>query len=113
MTAEYLVRRSNGDALSEDVRDAPVPDMWDLTGPPTCWSAASAGSPADTEGRTSRTSSLAKGSRVVVVGRLVERSWQTNDGSTRSVVEVVAAELGPSLRWASATTTRMARSRSQ
>jgi single-strand DNA-binding protein len=43
---------------------------------------------------------------VVVVGRLAQRSWQADDGSTRSVVEVVADELGPSLRWATATVTR-------
>jgi single-strand DNA-binding protein len=42
--------------------------------------------------------SLGKGSRVVVVGRLQQRSWTTEDGSARSVVEVVAEELGPSLR---------------
>jgi single stranded DNA-binding protein len=41
--------------------------------------------------------SLSKGSRVVVVGRL-QRSWAAEDGSARSVVEVVAEELGPSLR---------------
>jgi single-strand DNA-binding protein len=46
--------------------------------------------------------SLAKGSRVVVVGRLAQRSWQADDGSARSVVEVVAEELGLSLRWATA-----------
>jgi single-strand DNA-binding protein len=44
--------------------------------------------------------SLAKGSRVVVMGRLRQRSWTAKDGSARSVVEVVADELGPSLRWA-------------
>ena len=54
--------------------------------------------------------SLSKGSRVVVVGRLQQRSWTTADGSARSVVEVVAEELGPSLRWATATTTRTTRS---
>jgi single-strand DNA-binding protein len=53
--------------------------------------------------------SLAKGSRVVVVGRLQQRSWTAEDGSGRSVVEVVAEELGPSLRWATATTTRSTR----
>ena len=57
--------------------------------------------------------SLAKGSRVVVVGRLQERAWTAEDGSTRSVVEVVAEELGPSLRWATATTTRTTRSQRQ
>jgi single-strand DNA-binding protein len=54
--------------------------------------------------------SLSKGSRVVVVGRLQQRSWQADDGSARSVVEVVADELGPSVRWATATTTRATRS---
>ena len=42
--------------------------------------------------------SLSKGSRVVVVGRLQQRTWTAEDGSARSVVEVVADELGPSLR---------------
>jgi single-strand DNA-binding protein len=47
--------------------------------------------------------SLSRGSRVVVVGRLQQRSWTAEDGGARSVVEVVAEELGPSLRWATAT----------
>ena len=53
--------------------------------------------------------SLSKGSRVVVVGRLQQRTWTAEDGSARQVVEVVAEELGPSLRWATATTTRTTR----
>jgi single-strand DNA-binding protein len=57
--------------------------------------------------------SLPKGSRVVVVGRLQQRAWTAEDGSARSVVEVVAEELGASLRWATATTTRTTRSQSQ
>jgi single-strand DNA-binding protein len=57
--------------------------------------------------------SLTKGSRVVVVGRLQQRSWTAEDGSARSTVEVVVEELGPSLRWATATTTRATRSQSQ
>jgi single-strand DNA-binding protein len=57
--------------------------------------------------------SLSKGSRVVVVGRLQQRAWTAEDGSARSVVEVVAEELGSSLRWATATTTRATRSSSQ
>jgi len=56
--------------------------------------------------------SLAKGSRVVVVGRLQQRTWTAEDGSARSVVEVVAEELGLSLRWATATTTRATRDQS-
>ena len=47
--------------------------------------------------------SLSKGSRVVIVGRLQQRTWTAEDGSARQVVEVVAEELGPSLRWATAT----------
>jgi single-strand DNA-binding protein len=50
--------------------------------------------------------SLAKGSWVVVVGRLQQRTWTAEDGSARSTVEVLAEELGPSLRWATSTTTR-------
>jgi single-strand DNA-binding protein len=57
--------------------------------------------------------SLAKGSRVVVLGRLQQRTWTGEDGSARSIVEVLADELGPSLRWATATTTRATRSQSQ
>ena len=53
--------------------------------------------------------SLSKGSRVVVVGRLQQRSWTAEDGSARSVVEVVAEELGSSLRWAAATPARPSR----
>jgi single-strand DNA-binding protein len=54
--------------------------------------------------------SLSKGSRVVVVGRLQQRSWTAEDGSTRQMVEVVAEELGPSLRWATARPERASRS---
>jgi single-strand DNA-binding protein len=53
--------------------------------------------------------SLAKGSRVVVVGRLQQRTWTAEDGTARSTVEVVAEELGPSLRWATATLSRAAK----
>ena len=56
--------------------------------------------------------SLSKGSRVVVLGRLQQRAWTAEDGSARSSVEVVAEELGPSLRWATATATRVTRDQS-
>jgi len=46
--------------------------------------------------------SLAKGSRVVVTGRLEQRSWETENGDKRSVIEIVADEVAPSLRWATA-----------
>jgi single-strand DNA-binding protein len=54
--------------------------------------------------------SLSKGSRVVVIGRLQQRSWTAEDGSARSTVEVVAEELGPSLRWATAMPVRVIKS---
>jgi single-strand DNA-binding protein len=54
--------------------------------------------------------SLAKGNRVVVMGRLQQRAWTAEDGSARSTIEVVAEELRPSLRWATGTTTRTTRS---
>jgi single-strand DNA-binding protein len=50
--------------------------------------------------------SLTKGSRVIVDGRLEQRSWETPDGEKRTVIEIVADEIGPSLRWASAQVTR-------
>jgi single-strand DNA-binding protein len=50
--------------------------------------------------------SLARGSRVIVTGRLEQRSWETPDGDKRSKVEVVADEIGPSLRWATAQITK-------
>lgn len=53
--------------------------------------------------------SITKGTRVVVVGRLQQRSWETEDGSKRSKVEVVADEASPSLRWATAQVVRTER----
>ena len=46
--------------------------------------------------------SLSKSSRIVVTGRLEQRSWETAEGEKRSKIEVVADEIGPSLRWATA-----------
>ena len=46
--------------------------------------------------------SLTKGSRVVVSGRLEQRSWETEAGEKRSIVEVVADDVAPSLRFATA-----------
>lgn len=54
--------------------------------------------------------SLAKGTRVVITGRLEQRSWETSEGERRSVVEVNVDEIGPSLRWATATVTKAPRS---
>ncbi|MGH9282970.1 MAG: single-stranded DNA-binding protein [Acidimicrobiales bacterium] len=47
--------------------------------------------------------SLQRGSRVVVTGRLEQRSWEGQDGQKQYRVEVVADDIGPSLRWATAT----------
>ena len=52
--------------------------------------------------------SLTKGTRVVVTGRLEQRSYETKEGEKRSVVEVIADEIGPSLRWARADIERVA-----
>jgi single-strand DNA-binding protein len=53
--------------------------------------------------------SLSKGDRVFITGRLEQRSWETNEGEKRSVVEVRIDEVGPSLRWATASVTRTPR----
>src|SRR5271168_2808837 len=46
--------------------------------------------------------SLSRGARVLVTGRLDQRSWETADGDKRSKIEITADEIGPSLRWATA-----------
>lgn len=53
--------------------------------------------------------SLNKGNRIIVSGRLQQRSWETQDGDKRSKVEIVADEIGPSLRWATADVTKTER----
>ncbi len=53
--------------------------------------------------------SLTKGSRVIVTGRLEQREYETQQGEKRNVVEIVADEIGPSLRWATATVERTQR----
>ena len=50
--------------------------------------------------------SLQKGSRVLVTGRLEVREYQTQEGEKRQSVEVIADEIGPSLRWATATVSK-------
>jgi single-strand DNA-binding protein len=52
---------------------------------------------------------LAKGMRVIVTGRLEQRSWETEEGERRSKVEIVADEVGPSLRFATAEVQRTER----
>jgi single-strand DNA-binding protein len=52
---------------------------------------------------------LQKGARCIVVGRLRTRSWETPEGEKRSVTEVEADELGPSLKFATAKVERSSR----
>jgi single-strand DNA-binding protein len=54
--------------------------------------------------------SLTRGTRVVVTGRLRSRSWENQEGETRSAVEIEADEIGPSLRWATAKVEKVSRS---
>jgi single-strand DNA-binding protein len=53
---------------------------------------------------------LKKGMRVMVVGRLQQRSWEDGDGNKRSSFEIAVDEVGPSLRWASASVQKSNRS---
>ena len=55
--------------------------------------------------------SLRKGNRAVVVGRLKTRSWETSEGDKRTVTEIDAAEVAPSLKWAIATPEKTVRDR--
>ncbi|MGH8875680.1 MAG: single-stranded DNA-binding protein, partial [Acidimicrobiia bacterium] len=54
--------------------------------------------------------SLHKGARVIIAGRLEQRSWESQEGERRSVVEIQIDEIGPSLRFATATVTKTTRS---
>ncbi len=53
--------------------------------------------------------SLHRGTRVVVSGRLVSRSWDTAEGEKRTVMEMQADEIGPSLKYATASVTKAQR----
>ena len=53
--------------------------------------------------------SLVRGSRVIVSGRLKQRSYETRDGEKRTVVELEVDEVGPSLRYATAKVTKVSR----
>ena len=56
--------------------------------------------------------SLGKGARVIVTGRLEQREYETREGEKRTAVDIVADEIGPSLRWATARIERNPRSSS-
>jgi single-strand DNA-binding protein len=50
--------------------------------------------------------SLTRGARVVVAGRLEQRSWETDSGDKRNKIELVADLVAPSLEWATAVMTK-------
>ncbi|WP_433054088.1 single-stranded DNA-binding protein [Dactylosporangium sp. CS-033363] len=54
--------------------------------------------------------SLTRGSRVIVSGRLRQRSYETREGEKRTVIELEVDEIGPSLRYATAKVQKMSRS---
>ena len=54
--------------------------------------------------------SLTKGSRVIVLGRLENRSYDDKEGNKKYVSEIVADSIGPDLRWATCTVERTERS---
>lgn len=54
--------------------------------------------------------SLSRGMRVIVQGRLKQRSYETREGEKRSVMELEVDEVGPSLRYATASVTKAQRS---
>lgn len=54
--------------------------------------------------------SIEKGTRVVVVGKLNFRTWETDNGEKRSKVSITADEVSPSLRWATVQVSRVERS---
>jgi single-strand DNA-binding protein len=53
--------------------------------------------------------SLSKGSRVIVTGRLKQRSYETREGEKRTVVEMEVDEVGPALKYATAKVNKVAR----
>jgi single-strand DNA-binding protein len=53
--------------------------------------------------------SLTRGARVVVTGRLKQRSFETREGEKRTVVELEVDEIGPSLRYATAKVNKISR----
>lgn len=53
--------------------------------------------------------SLEKGSRVIAIGKLKQRSYETREGEKRTVVELEVEEIGPSLKWSIAKPQKMNR----
>ena len=53
---------------------------------------------------------LTKGMRVIITGRLQQRDWQDKDGNKRTSFDIVVDEIAPSLRFATAAVTKLAKS---
>jgi single-strand DNA-binding protein len=52
---------------------------------------------------------LSRGDRVILSGRLQQRSYETKEGEKRTVMELTVEEIGPSLKWATAKVNRITR----
>ena len=71
-----------------------------VDGPTTYWQVCCFGAQAE-----HISASLTRGARAIAVGTFRTRTW-TSDGEDRSALEIVAEEVGPSLRWATTQITR-------
>lgn len=56
-------------------------------------------------------SSLVKGTRVFVTGRVQQRNWEDDEGNKRTSLDIVVDEIGPSMRWATCVIERTERSK--
>lgn len=73
-------------------------------GPSTFWRCQLWGEAAENLAET-----LQRGNRVIAVGDVKQRSFETSSGEKRTVTEVTVSEIGPSLRWATAKLERLNR----
>ena len=72
---------------------------------------SSCGAASGAEAAENVAESLTRGSRVIVTGRLKQRSYETREGEKRTVVELEVDEIGPSLRYATAKVNKASRKR--
>lgn len=99
-----LSRTSDGTSvvnlsLAENSRRQ-VDGEW-VDGPTTYWDIVCFGAQAE-----NITTSLPKGARAIAVGVFRTRTWTGPDGDERSKLEILAEEVGPSLRWATTTVSK-------
>jgi single-strand DNA-binding protein len=72
-----------------------------VDGPTTFWDIVCFGAQAEHV-----TTSLTKGVRVIAIGSFRTHTWSAADGAERSTLEILADEIGPSLRWATTEITK-------